>query len=91
MPIIIIPIIIIIAVLILGYTKAPPNKAAVITGLGKRPRVLLGKAGFKIPFFERVDWIGVGQIDIDILTEDYIPTKDFINIKVPPSPKSQWM
>lgn len=82
MPIIIIPIIIIIAVLILGYTKAPPNKAAVITGLGKRPRVLLGKAGFKIPFFERVDWIGVGQIDIDILTEDYIPTKDFINIKV---------
>ena len=82
MPIILIPIVIIIAVLILGYTKAPPNKAAVITGLGKRPRVLLGKAGFKIPFFERVDWIGVGQIDIDILTEDYIPTKDFINIKV---------
>ena len=29
-----------------------------------------------------MDWIGVGQIDIDILTEDYIPTKDFINIKV---------
>lgn len=82
MPIILIPIVIIITVLILGYTKAPPNKAAVITGLGKRPRVLLGKAGFKIPFFERVDWIGVGQIDIDILTEDYIPTKDFINIKV---------
>lgn len=82
MPIILILVIIIAAVLILGYTKAPPNKAAVITGLGKRPRVLLGKAGFKIPFFERVDWIGVGQIDIDILTEDYIPTKDFINIKV---------
>ena len=82
MPIILILVIIIAAVLILGYTKAPPNKAAVITGLGKRPRVLLGKAGFKIPFLERVDWIGVGQIDIDILTEDYIPTKDFINIKV---------
>ena len=82
MPIILIPIVILIVILILGYTKAPPNKAAVITGLGKRPRVLLGKAGFKIPFFERVDWIGVGQIDIDILTEDYIPTKDFINIKV---------
>ena len=82
MPIILILVIIIAAVLILGYTKAPPNKAAVITGLGTRPRVLLGKAGFKIPFFERVDWIGVGQIDIDILTEDYIPTKDFINIKV---------
>lgn len=46
MPIILIPIVILIVILILGYTKAPPNKAAVITGLGKRPRVLLGKAGF---------------------------------------------
>lgn len=82
MPIIIIPIIVIIVLLVLGYTKAPPNKAAVITGLRDKPKVLLGKAGFKIPFLERVDWMGVGQIDIDIETEDYIPTKDFINIKV---------
>lgn len=71
-----------ILVLLLGYTKAPPSKAAVITGLGSKPRILLGKAGFRIPFFERVDWMGVSQIDIDIVTEDYIPTKDFINIKV---------
>lgn len=82
MPIIIIPIIVIIVLLVLGYTKAPPNKAAVITGLRDKPKVLLGKTGFKIPFLERVDWMGVGQIDIDIETEDYIPTKDFINIKV---------
>ena len=82
MPILIIPIIVIIVLLVLGYTKAPPNKAAVITGLRDKPKVLLGKAGFKIPFLERVDWMGVGQIDIDIETEDYIPTKDFINIKV---------
>ena len=82
MPIIIIPIIVIIVLLVLGYTKAPPNKAAVITGLRDKPKVFLGKAGFKIPFLERVDWMGVGQIDIDIETEDYIPTKDFINIKV---------
>lgn len=82
MPFIIIPIIVIIVLLVLGYTKAPPNKAAVITGLRDKPKVLLGKAGFKIPFLERVDWMGVGQIDIDIETEDYIPTKDFINIKV---------
>ena len=26
--------------------------------------------------------MGIGQIDIDIETEDYIPTKDFINIQV---------
>lgn len=63
------------------YIKAPPNKAAVISGLGKHPRVLIGKAGFKVPFLERVDWLGIGQIDIDITTEDYIPTSDFINIQ----------
>ena len=38
MPIIIIPIVVIIVLLVLGYTKAPPNKAAVITGLrGQEP------------------------------------------------------
>jgi len=80
---IIIPIAVaIILVLSAAYVKAPPNRAAVITGLRKKPRVLLGKAGFKIPFFERVDWMEVGQIDIDIETEDYIPTQDFINIRV---------
>ena len=36
----------------------------------------------KVPFFERVDWLEVGQININVVTEDYIPTKDFINIKV---------
>ena len=41
MPIILILVIIIAAVLILGYTKAQPIQAAFITGLGKRPRVLL--------------------------------------------------
>lgn len=80
---VIIPIAVaIILVLSAAYVKAPPNRAAVITGLRKKPRVLLGKAGFKIPFFERVDWMEVGQIDIDIETEDYIPTQDFINIRV---------
>lgn len=83
MPIITIPILaLVILILGTGYVKAPPNRAAVITGLRKKTRVLKGKAGFKIPFFERVDWMEIGQIDIDIETEDYIPTKDFINIRV---------
>lgn len=76
--------IIIIAVVVLsfGYVKFPPDTAKIISGLGKQPRVLIGKAGFKIPFFERVDELKIGQIDVDIVTEDYIPTKDFINIQV---------
>lgn len=71
-----------VVILALGYTKAPPNRAAIITGLRDKPKVLLGRAGFKIPFLERTDWMNVGQIDIDIETEDFIPTKDFINIRV---------
>lgn len=43
----------------IAYVKAPPNRAAIITGLLKEPRILRGKAGFKIPFFERVDWLDI--------------------------------
>ena len=79
-------ILIVIAIIILivttCYIKAPPNKVAVITGIRKKPKVLVGKAGIKIPFLERVDWLKIGQIDIDINTEDYIPTNDFIDIEV---------
>lgn len=54
--------IIIIAVVVLsfGYVKSPPDTAKIISGLGKQPRVLIGKAGFKIPFFERVDELKMG-------------------------------
>ena len=75
-------IVVIVVFLSVGYVKSPPNIATIISGPGKHPRVLIGKAGFKIPFLERVDRMGIGQIDIDIETEDYIPTKDFINIQV---------
>ena len=85
LPLILIVLLIIVMVALLAknsYVKAPPDRAAIISGVTKKPRVLLGKAGFKIPFFERVDWLKVGQIDVDITTENYIPTNDFINIKV---------
>lgn len=40
--------------LALGYLKAPPDTAYIISGLGKR-RILIGRAGWRVPFFERVD------------------------------------
>lgn len=82
---VVLAVVILVFVLILfkqSYIKAPPNKAACITGLSKNPRILLGRAGFKIPFFERVDWLKVSQLDINISTDDYIPTSDFIDIQV---------
>ena len=33
-----------------GYIKAPPDTAYIITGPTKR-RILIGRAGFRIPFF----------------------------------------
>lgn len=56
---IIIPIVVavsvVIAALTTGYLKASPDIAYIISGLGKQPKVLIGKAGIKIPFLEKKD------------------------------------
>ena len=65
-----------------GYVKAPPDHAYIISGLRKEPRILVGRAGFKIPFFEQLDKLYLGQITVDIKTDEYIPTNDFINVMV---------
>ena len=68
--------------LLSGYVKASPDEALIISGLHAKPRVLTGRAGFKIPFFERTDRLCLKQISVDIKTDQYIPTNDFINVKV---------
>lgn len=75
-------IVVILLVVTAGYVKAPPDTALIISGWRKNPRVLMGRAGIRIPFLERTDKLTLRQITIDIKTEEYIPTKDFINIKV---------
>lgn len=78
-------IVIVIAVLIImaiGYIKAPPDKAIIISGPRKKPKILIGRAGIKIPFLERKDTLILKQISIDIKTDGYIPTKDFIGVSV---------
>ena len=79
---IIIAIIAIVVILTTGYLKAPPDTAIIISGIGKKPRILIGRAGLRIPFFERIDRLTLKQININFRTEDYIPTKDYINITV---------
>lgn len=65
-----------------GYVKAPPDTAFIISGFRKEPKVLIGRAGFKIPFFERKDTLLIKQITVDIKTQDYIPTLDFIGVNI---------
>ncbi len=81
---ILIAVIIVLALLIIaaGYVKAPPDRAYIISGMRKVPRILIGRAGIKIPFFERVDKLYLGQMTVDIKTEQSVPTNDFINVNV---------
>ena len=65
-----------------SYVKSPPDKAYIISGLRKTPKILIGKAGLKLPFFERKDELLIKQISIDIKTDDYVPTLDFIGVNI---------
>lgn len=79
-PAVIVLFVIIIAVT--GYIKAPPDTACIISGIKKKPRVIIGKAGIKIPFFERLDKLILKQLSVDIKTNGYIPTEDFIGVDI---------
>lgn len=46
-------VIFILVILITGYVKASPDTAYIISGLRKRPKILIGRAGIKIPFLEK--------------------------------------
>lgn len=73
--------VLIILFLILGYVKCPPDMVYIISGIKKKPRVIIGKATLKIPFFERVDKLTLELIQIDVKTAK-VPTSDFINVDV---------
>lgn len=75
-------IVLLAVVLFISYVKAPPSNAYIISGLSKEPRVLIGSGGFRIPFFERLDQVYLGQITVDIKTDVSVPTNDFINVDV---------
>ncbi|MCM1437741.1 MAG: SPFH domain-containing protein [Roseburia sp.] len=77
---------IVLAVLLLiffaaGYLKAPPDTAFIISGPFRR-KILIGKAGFRIPFFERVDKISLRVMQVDVKTSEAVPTNEFINVNV---------
>ena len=79
---VVIGVVLVCAVLAAGYLKAPPDVAYVISGVRKKPRILVGQAGIRIPFFERVDKLALGAIQIDVKTKTAVPTAEYINVKV---------
>ena len=80
---VIIPVaIVLLVILATGYVKASPDRAYIISGLRKKPKVLIGKAGIKIPFLEKKDELSLQLIPIDVKTSNAVPTADYININV---------
>ena len=65
-----------------AYVKAPPNKAYIISGFRPKKRVLIGKAGFRLPFFERLDKLSLDVMQVDVKTSEAVPTNEFINVSV---------
>ena len=66
----------------IGYVKAPPDMAYIISGVKKKSKVVIGKASIRIPFFERLDKLNLRLIPIDVKTSNAVPTADYININV---------
>jgi len=73
--------VLVVAFLLAGYLKAPPDTAYIISGLGKR-KILIGKAGWRMPFFTRLDKLSLGVMQVDVKTSEAVPTNEFINVTV---------
>ena len=74
--------VIVLLIMVLGYVKAPPDMAYIISGIRKKSKVVIGKASIRIPFFERLDKLNLRLISIDVKTSNAVPTADYININV---------
>ena len=82
-PLIVLLVLVVLCVILkMSYVKAPPDMAYIISGITKEPRILIGRAALKLPFLERMDYLYLGQMSVDIKTEQSVPTNDFINVDV---------
>ncbi len=73
-------IILLIVIICLGYVKAPPDQAFLISGL--RKKIVIGKASIRIPFLERLDVLSLKMMSVDVKTSSFVPTAEYINITV---------
>ena len=75
------PIVLVILLISVSYVKAPPDTAFIISGF-RKPRYLIGKAGIRIPFLERMDRLSLKMFSVDVKTTDFVPNAEYINVKV---------
>lgn len=82
----IVGIVLVIAVVVIlatmSYVKCPPDHAFLISGPRKDLKIISGKAGFRVPFIERLDKLYLGAIGVDVKTRSAVPTAEYINVFV---------
>lgn len=74
-------VVLLLIIVLIGYVKAPPDTAYMISGF-RKTRILIGKAGIRIPFLERLDKLSLKMFSVDVKTTDYVPNAEYINVKV---------
>lgn len=62
------------------YVRVSPDEIGIVVGKGKSHE--LRTSGFKKPFVEDVYFMNLSPVQVDVQTSDFIPTNDYIPIKV---------
>lgn len=73
-------IILLTVIFTMGYIKAGPNEALMISG--SRNKILIGNSGIRIPGLDRVDRLDLSAFTVDVKTPDFVATHDYINLSV---------
>lgn len=76
---IVVAVLIVVCVFESCWRKCPPDKLMIVSGAGKM-RSVSGKGTFVIPGFQRVDMLALGAVQVQLTTENEIPTQDAILI-----------
>ena len=87
-----------VIVFMCNYIKVPPNVALIVSGRKHKYkvktedgqtvlkkfgyRIVRGGATFVIPFFERVDKLNLGIMQVDIKTGQPVPSQEYIGVMV---------
>ena len=48
----------------------------------KKKKILIGRAGFRMPLIERIDKLSLDVMQVDVKTSEAVPTNEFINVTV---------
>lgn len=74
--------VVVVALLLMSYIKAPTDKAFIVSGLRKKPKYVIGRSALRIPFLQRVDKLDLKMISVDVKTKESVPTNEYINVNI---------